>query len=127
MSRATFAELYCARHGIAPDAYQQTVFRRALYPHARPFVWLLTLLERDYFAADLDLVRAAGLARKLGEYVNDSEEFVHHPANRGAMRRFFRLLVSVRRLRTLLRTTLAVADRSTSPPVAPQTQVARLI
>jgi hypothetical protein len=119
MSRATFAELYCARHGLAPDAYQQAVFRRVLYPHARPLAWLLPLLDRDYFAADLDLVRAAGLARKLGEYANDAEEFVHHPANRGALRRVLRLRVSARRLRALLREVLPASGSAPPFPAPP--------
>ncbi len=107
MARLTFAELYCTRHGFAPEIFAPAVLRRALYPHTRFFAALIRHFDSDYFAADLDLVRAAGRLRHLRDFASDAEDFAHHPANRGTLRRTFRLRVSVRRLRSLLRATLA--------------------
>ncbi len=121
MSRPTFAELYCARHGLEPDAYLPTVFRRALYPHTRLVVTWLRLMDSDYFAADYDLVQAAGRIRSLRDYAGDAVEFNHHPANQGVLRRVLRLRVSVRRLRALIRTTLPGRDSASPFPPSPTT------
>lgn len=123
MRNTTFAEMYCARHGIPPEAYLRTIFRRALYPHARPFTALIQLFDGDYFAADLDLVQAAGRLRVLSDFTMDAEEFRHHPANRGLLRNGLRLRVSVRRLRALARATLPPSGNTepsdSGPPFPP--------
>jgi len=117
MSRATFAELYCARHGLAPEAYVSAVFRRVLYPHARPCAAVIRLFHDDYFAADLDLVQAAGRLRAMEDFNLDAMEFRFHPANRGVLRRVLRLRVSAGRLRALIRVTLPETTKS-GPPTA---------
>ncbi len=125
MSRATFAELYCARHGLAPEAYVPAVFRCALYPHTRLVVSWLRLFDSDYFAADLDLVQAAGRLRVIEDFNLDAMEYRFHPANHGALRRMLRLRVSAGRLHALIRATLPAAPHSRPPAAGSAPPLAR--
>ncbi len=112
MVRPSFSKQYCARHGLAPEAYAPAVFRHALYPHTRLLASLIRGLDDDYFAADLDLVQAAGRLHDPRDFDMEAEEFRHHPANHGFLRRVLRLRVSVGRLRAFVRETLPRTGRA---------------
>ena len=115
MSCHTFAEFYCARHGLRSEDYAPAVFRHALYPHARPFAAIVRYYFPDYFAADLDLVQAVGRLRKARDFSGEADAFAHHPANCGGLRRMLRLRVSARRLRALVRATLTGTGNPPQP------------
>jgi hypothetical protein len=106
MSTLTFAEAYCLHHKIPADRFATVVLARSLYPHARLLAPLLREMNSDHFAADLDLVRGAGLLRRVRDFSNEAAEFAYHPANRGDLRRLLRLRISTQRLRHLMQETL---------------------
>lgn len=111
IQRRTFSELYCVQNGIDQTRFAQHVLRRTLYPHARLLKPVLDVFRPDHFAADLDLIRAVGLLRRMRDVPAESEEYVHHPANTGMLRHTFRLRTSSARLHRVMRATL-----HTQPP-----------
>jgi hypothetical protein len=80
--------------------------RRALYPHARLVAPIIAFLWPEHFDADLDFVRSVARLRRYREFFFESEEFAHHPANRGFWRLAAHIRISSRRLRRIVRATL---------------------
>lgn len=112
--RPNFATLYCARHQIPAEQYASHVRSRAFYPHARIIVPILLLFNGDYAAADNDFVQSVGQMTDFHEFYTSSVDFVHHPANRGMLRRLFRLRVSTERMRRISRPILKPDSKTTS-------------
>ncbi len=106
MNERTFADLYCERHGLNPDDYVRTVVRETLYPHARLLAPLVRFLWSRHFSADIEFVQSVGMLRRYREYAVESEEYAHHPENRGFWRATLNVRISSRRLRRLVRATL---------------------
>jgi hypothetical protein len=106
MTEKTFAELFCEKHGLSAEKYERVVVGRALYPHARLLAPLVAFLWPQHFAADLDFVRSVARLRRYREFFFESEEFAHHPANRGFWRLTAHIRISSRKLRRMVRTTL---------------------
>ncbi len=106
MYEKNFAELFCEKRGVSPDKFVETAFKLSLYPHARMVLPLFKLIWPDHFASDLEFVASAGQLRRFREFTFESEEYAHHPANRGFWRVTANMRVSSRRLRRLVRTTL---------------------
>jgi hypothetical protein len=106
MNDKNFAALFCANHGLAPEAYERAMFQRCLYPHARFLAPLVRLLWPAHFTADLDFVRSVGRLRRFREFSYEAEEFAHHPANRGFWRQTANVRISSRALRRVVRATL---------------------
>ena len=111
MVASTFKELFCAGQKIEPEAYAAAVFARTLYPHARPWVPLFRTLNSNYFAADMDLIRATGTLRRCRDFPDEVLDFNHHPANQGFYRQTLRIRVSAKRLKALLRETLPRGEK----------------
>jgi hypothetical protein len=97
-----FAQLFCAQYGVSRQAYRAAVFRRTLYPHARPVHLLIRWANPDYFGADDDFVEGVGRIGSRREFTLEADEFTHHPQNRGFWRRTVRIRVSVGRMRRLV-------------------------
>ena len=126
MTEKTFAELYCAQHGLTPDKYERVVLNRALYPHARLLAPLVGYLWPQHFAADMDFVRSVSRLRRFREFFYESEEFAHHPANRGFWRLTANFRISSRKLRRMVRSTLhpdaeAEGEAQSAAPFAART------
>ncbi|MBW8781070.1 MAG: hypothetical protein JF599_04175 [Verrucomicrobia bacterium] len=107
MSTPTFAESFCAQHRIAPEQFVQAVFKKALYRRARVFAPALRFFNHDYFAADFDLIYGVEHLRRVRDFTAEAERFNEHPGNRGWLRRRLCLRVSTKRLKALMRETLA--------------------
>jgi len=101
------AELYCRARRIRPADYGRTLFREALYPHARPLAGLLAWLDRRHFAADHEFVQAIGHIRSVGDFALPMGAYIEHPANRDFLRRRLRLRISTRRVLDLVRAAFA--------------------
>ena len=113
MRPKSLAEMYCACTGIDKEDYLQTVFRHALYPHARLLVPLVRFLRREHFLSDYDFVNDVGSLLQFRDFDLAVSAYVNHPANRGWLRHGVRLRVSVRRLRRVL---LAALPRDVAGP-----------
>jgi hypothetical protein len=105
MNPPTFAELYCTRHGLAPEDYVKAVFTRALYPHARLLQPILGLFS-GYFVADRDFVYCIGRITRMRQFDQEAIAYVQDPNNRGFLRKGLRLRVSVSRMHHLVRATM---------------------
>jgi hypothetical protein len=103
----TLAELYCERHGARLDGFERLVLQRCLHPQARLLRWLLVLLRADYFAADRELIAAAGRLTRAARFPAEVAEYHYHPANSGRLRREWKLRLSVGRLQQLVLDTFA--------------------
>ena len=112
--RITFAELYCAQHGLPPNAYAAAAFRDTLHLPARLLLPLIHALDADFFAADHDLISNLGQLTATADIGLDFEEYRYHPENQSRLRHFLLLSVSGERARRLVRTTFrsAAAARS---------------
>lgn len=110
MSDTPFAELYCRHNRLPIERYEKTLLKRALYPHARWIYHVLRLVRPDHYAADLDLVRNVGSLYRFREFSNDVQQFLHHPANRGMLRRTFNVRISTKQLRRIVRDVMHPED-----------------
>lgn len=97
-----FAEKFCRQYKLPPTEFRAALLSRTLYPTARLLRPLLTLLNHDYFAADLSYIDGVGRIRRLRELANESYEFNQHPGNRSFLRSTLRLRVSVGRMHDLV-------------------------
>ncbi|MDD3180993.1 MAG: hypothetical protein PHQ04_11685 [Opitutaceae bacterium] len=98
----TFAELYCERHGIPLERFEQVVFQRCLYPQARLLYPVLRAWGEDYFAPDSEFVHSVGLLRQTAGFREDVSQFFSRRTNRGLMRGTLRLRMSAGRLKKLI-------------------------
>lgn len=103
---SNFATRYCAQHGLRMEDYEAVVVKQALYGHARVIAPLLKMIWPDYFAADEEFVQNVGRLTRMRDFIHESEEFVHHPANHGFWRSFLYVRVSARKLRRIVRETI---------------------
>jgi hypothetical protein len=106
MSTATFAEKFCAKHNLPLEKHEEIVLQRALYPAARLLRPVLGL-KANYFAADHDFIRRVGRLTRLNGFEAEVQDFLYDPENRGFLRRVFKLRVSARRLRRVVRDLLS--------------------
>jgi len=102
----TFAEKFCAKRKVHPQDFEATVLRLTLRPAARVLRPLLNL-NPDYFAADREFIRGVGRISRLQDFNSEEQDYTHNPHNRDFLHRTLRLRVSRRRLRNLVRDTLA--------------------
>ncbi len=113
----TLAALYCERRRVRPEDFERRVLDDCLYPWARR-LRLLLALRRDYFEADLELIRATGRLASTAGFSAEVAEFHYHPANSGRLRREWKLRLSVTRLQQLVLATLP-GCRPTTESIAP--------
>jgi len=123
MSNPTFADSFCAQHGVPREQYARAIFKRALYRRARLVAWLLPIFKREYFAADFDLIYQVEHIRRLRDFNTEAERFHEHSSNRGWLRRRFLIRVSTSRLKNLIKATLppssAIQDNMSSGTAIP--------
>ncbi len=115
---STFADCFCAQHGIGREHYGQAVFRHVLYRRARPFTRLLVLMNPDYFTPDHEIIRNVAPYTHLRDFASAVENFRTHPRNRGALRWRFSMRISTTRLRTLIKETFLRAGIGMTPEPA---------
>jgi len=109
MSDHTFADRFCAQHGIPREQYARAVFKRTLYRRALPIAWFLAIFRPDFFSADFYLIFQIEHIRRLKDFVAEAEQFHEDPANRGWLRHRLLVRVSTSRLKNLVKATLPSA------------------
>ncbi|HTA30314.1 MAG TPA: hypothetical protein VK731_07500 [Candidatus Cybelea sp.] len=62
MPRVPFKTLYCEKFKCAPDDYEERVFRRSLFWHARLLAPLLRTITPGFFVEDFKFIRYLGEA-----------------------------------------------------------------
>jgi hypothetical protein len=99
----TFAEVFCQHYQIAPENYERAMFWRCLHRRACLLVPLLRATSSDYFAPDMDLIRAVGRVTHASRLREELADFHSHPFNLSFARRRLRLRVSTTRTTRLVR------------------------
>lgn len=99
---SSFAELFCARHHLSPEQFEEEVIARSIHFHATLLWRVINWVHPDYFTADRQFIRALADVTSLRDFRVESSAFTHHPANRGFMRRMLKIRVSSGRLRRLI-------------------------
>jgi len=99
----TFRERYCLARGCRPDRFVAQLFWRALHPHARLLVPVISFLEPEYFAPDRELLGRVGQTRTLRELNEELRDFTLDSRNRGWWRGRAHVRISTQRLRALAR------------------------
>lgn len=102
----TFAEKFCVRNKLPTEAFEATVLRFSLKRRARVMRWVLSL-NPNYFVADREFVRSVGRISRMEDFHSEALDFHNHPSGQGFCHRVLGLRVSKKRLRHLLRVTLA--------------------
>lgn len=97
----TFRERYCRRWNLRPEDFEDHLFRRALYLHARLLRPLLELLN-GHFTADREFLRSVADLRSRRMFHAEASEFHSGEAGRRFLRRWLRLRVSADRTRLLM-------------------------
>lgn len=112
----TFRERYCQYWRISPEQFEEHLFRRALYFHAKPLVGLLLLIWPDYFLVDREFVRSVGHIRSRRLFHAEAGEFHGESSNLRFARRWLRLRVSAERTRVFMEE--CWGDRDSAAPTA---------
>ncbi len=121
----TVAACYCTLHGLAPEHFAAHCLPRVLYPHARLAFPLLGGIDPDFFAADLELLRAVGELRNLRGFPACCAEYRLTLAHAGLTRRAFRLRLSLRRVYRLVAELTAPADAVATRSRPPASAISR--
>lgn len=88
---STFAEKFCARHGISLADYEKEMLRRSLYPTGK-LVRLLLSADANYFLPDREFIRGVGKLTRLHGFGAEVWSFTVNPENS----RFWRLRLKMR-------------------------------
>lgn len=107
-AQKTFAELFCAQHGVPRADFERVLVERSLHPQARALRRLLQLMPGDYFGPDLALARNVGQLTRAADFAWEVSDFHAHPANRRTLRRQLKVRLSISRLRRMVNRTFAV-------------------
>ena len=116
--KRAFKILFCERFRCPPSDYEQRVFRKCLYPHARLLAPLIRLLNPNFFTDDFKFVHYLGEATGTREV--NAEMLAFQDTNRGKpsfTRTGLRIRVSGRKAAALAQRLLTEARRK--PDSAP--------
>src|SRR5262245_46428972 len=71
---AEFRLLFSERFGCAPNEFEQKMFSKSLFWHARLFTWLIRN-KAAFFREDLEMLREVATARNTKEVVSELNRF----------------------------------------------------
>jgi hypothetical protein len=111
----TFRERYCRQCDLRPDEFEEHLFRRALYPHARLLRPVLELMD-GFFGPDREFLRGVGDLRSRRLFHGEAAEYHAQSDRRRVLRRWLRLRVSAERTRVLMEA--CWSGRDSRPPQA---------
>ncbi len=103
MKAKSFAELYSEQERLPVTKVSERLFRQTLYPHAHPIAWIVRRLNRRHFLSDYEFIEEVGHLRSLQDFSLVLGSHIEHPANRGLLRRAFRIRISARRMLRIVR------------------------
>jgi hypothetical protein len=98
MARPTFQDLFCEKFQCAPELYEQAVLWRCIYPSRLPVARFIWRFNRDYFAADFNLIEAVAHATDADSVESELNHARYRFRPRGLLRGKFRVRVSSQRL-----------------------------
>ncbi len=83
----TFSDRYCAAHRCTAAQFQRRVFWRCLHRRAYPLAPFILLLNKSYFAPDLDFVAQVGQCTEMGKVWEQTRLYFTSPLHRRWLRR----------------------------------------
>ena len=102
MGQKTFQEAWSELHRRPPAEFTARAFRLCLYPRARPFAWLLRILNPGFFREDFALIQQVALDTDLDQVEASLKDFQYvNAGTRSFLRTRLRIRVSSRRLHSL--------------------------
>lgn len=110
----TFRERYCQRWAIPLEQFEEHLFHRSLYWHARVVRKLAAWIWPDHFSSDREFLRCVGDIRSRRFFHAEAVEFHGDGRNHIFLRRWLRLRVSAERTRRAMEECWGSAD-STAP------------
>ncbi len=103
MSPRSFQSLYCARRGITAAQFRNDLLNRTLYPHARPFAFLLRRMPGPHLQADFEFIDDVAHLENMDGFHDALDGYVGHFSNATFTRRRLRLRISARRMWQVVR------------------------
>jgi hypothetical protein len=103
MEKTTFSEAWKRAAPQSSAGFEEDVFWRSLYPHARGFARLMWRFWPGYFQRDLELIRRLAVVTSGQEVRFEVDNFRYQHPESGLFRRGLRLRVSGKRLINLAR------------------------
>lgn len=101
-------------HRCRDEEFARRVLWLCLHRHTWPVARVLALVNRSYFAADLELIAQAGQSETLAQLQEELRDFVYDSRNLGWWRRTARVRLSTHRLRALGRRCFAAPREDAS-------------
>jgi hypothetical protein len=83
----TFEARYCAAHRCTVAQFRRRVFWRCLHRRAFPLAPFLLVLNRSYFAPDLDFVIRVGECHEMGKVWAETRRYFTDPQHQRWLRR----------------------------------------
>lgn len=94
----TFSDAWKKAYPEAASSFEDQVFSRALYPHARVFAAVMRHLWPGYFRKDVELIRRISSLRTESDVRLEIDNFRYQNPEEGLLRGSLRLRVSCKRL-----------------------------
>lgn len=98
MQSETFLDAWKKAQGAACSNFEEDVFWRTLYPHAKSFARVVWFVWPAYFKRDLDFIRRIGAVTSAQEAHFEVDHERYQRPEHGLLRRSLRLRVSGKRL-----------------------------
>lgn len=93
----TLKSIFCRQFNCPPSEYEDRIFKKLLYRHARPLAGLVRKLNPDFFKEDIKFLHYLGEAEDYFEAAASIADFRGANVSRGHnLRRFLRIRVSGR-------------------------------
>jgi len=100
----SFKDAYCERYHCAPEDYEESLFRRAVFRHALPLALWIKSRDPEFFREDLDMIHEVGRLKSQDLFRQEINYFFgRNLRNRSRFRTLFRVRVSGKRLMRISR------------------------
>jgi hypothetical protein len=83
----TFQDRYCAAHRCTAAQFQRRVFWRCLHRWAYPLAPIILLLNKSYFAPDLNFVEQMGRCTEMDQVWEQTRLYFTSPLHKRWLRR----------------------------------------
>jgi hypothetical protein len=98
MAGKSLGELYCAAFNCAPEESTERMLWQCLHWQALGLARLIWIMRRDFFSADLELIRQAKDSTNAAELHSDVSDFRHSCRAGGLLRGMLKVRLSAGKL-----------------------------
>ncbi|MFY8217012.1 MAG: hypothetical protein ACOVMP_10490 [Chthoniobacterales bacterium] len=112
----TFKAIYCERYSVPAARFDESLFWRAIRWYALPLVFVVKIVNANYFRPDYEFIRAVGSCEIMDDVRAEVAAFRWECGISSPLRRRLRLRVSTSRIAKLAKRLLR-SDRATTASV----------